>query len=253
MNWRTSAGRSGSWACATGCSGGTAAGLGTSQQSMDIQACNVSGRCSPWSNNITFHPYGPTNAVPGLRETHDDNSITFTWGTAGNEGRPITGYEIDGDRNQTVDAGTHSTTFGGLGYSTSRRIRVRAIAQDSGPGPWTAYVTGTTNAAPPPPPPTVDWVRPYGATGYQPGCDSGDCQWIQYHLSNFEGGVSIYCTFDSSNGTWPYNRDDGTNGSIQPGNGTNTSGKFFGFPKGWVKVTCHGTNGSDSFMRNPWG
>jgi hypothetical protein len=248
VNWRTTAGRSGSWSCSGGCSGGTATNLGTSQQSMDIQACNVAGRCSPWSNNVTFHPYGPTNGVPGLRETHDNNSITFTWGTAPSEGRPITGYEIDGDRNQTVGPGTHSTTFNNLGYSTSKRIRVRAIAQDSGPGPWTGYVTGTTNAAPQP---KVNWLRPYGSAGYQPGCSTGQCQYLQYDLQDFQGDIS--CTFASDHGPWPYNYDDGTNGSIQPRNGTNTSGKFFGFSNGWVRVTCTGSNGSDSFTRDPWG
>lgn len=248
VNWQTTAGRSGSWGCTGGCSGGTASNLGTSQQSMQVQACNVAGRCSPWSNSVSFHPYGPTNGVPNLRETHDNNSITFTWGTAPSEGRPITGYEIDGDRNQTVDAGTHSTTFSGLGYSTSKRIRVRAIAQDSGPGPWTAYVTGTTNAAPKP---KVNWLQPYGSAGYQPGCSTGQCQYLQYNLQDFQGHIS--CTFASSAGPWPYNYDDGTNGSIQPRNGTNTSGKFFGFSNGWVKVTCSGSNGSDSFTRDPWG
>jgi hypothetical protein len=183
----------------------------------------------------------------------DNNSITWSWGTTASNGRPITAYEIDGDKNAVVGSGTHSTTISGLGYSTTKRIRLRAQAQDSGWGPWTDYVAGTTNAAPPPPQPKVDWVQPTGATGYRPGCSSGDCQWIQYHLSNFQGGASIYCTFDSRDGAWPYNRDDGTNGSIQPGNGTNTSGKFYGFSDGWVKVTCYGSNGSDSFTKNPWG
>ncbi|WP_374971123.1 Ig-like domain-containing protein [Terrabacter sp. BE26] len=247
VNWQTSAGRSGSWDCSGGCSGGTAKNLGTSQQSMQVQACNVAGRCSPWSNSVAFQPYGPTNGVPGLRESHDNNSITFTWGTAPSEGRPITGYEIDGDRNQTVGAGTHSTTFNNLGYSTSKRIRVRAIAQDSGPGPWTGYVTGTTNAAPKP---KVNWLRPTGQTGFVPGCSTGDCQYLQYDLQDYQGAIS--CTFASSKGNWPYNYDDGTNGSIQPHNGTNTSGKFFGYPTGWVRVTCTGSNGSDSYTRDPW-
>ena len=254
VRWQTSSGRSGSWSYTSGMSGGRATNLGTSQQTMQIRACNTAGNCSPWSNQVTFHPYGPTQGVPNLRvSSKDNNSITWSWGTTASNGRAITNYEIDGDKNAVVGSGTHSTTIGGLGYSTTKKIRVRAKAQDSGWGPWTAYVSGTTNAAPPPPKPTVDWVRPTGATGLRPGCSSGDCQWIQYHLSNFQGGASIYCTFDSREGGWPYNRDDGTNGSIQPGNGTNTSGKFYGFSTGWVKVTCTGSNGTDSFTRNPWG
>lgn len=249
VNWQTSSGRSGSWACSGGCAGGKASNLGTSQQSMQIQACNVAGRCSPWSNSVTFHPYGPTNGVPGLRESHDDNSITFTWGTAPSEGRPITGYEIDGDRNQTVGAGTHSTTFGGLGYSTTRKIRVRAIAQDSGPGPWTAYVSGTTNPKPQPKVVSVYHGTRCGTTGcfdpYQ-GKECGtNCYHIGYELQNFEGAIS--CSVSG----WSQ-PDDGTAGTHRPTNGGNNSGKFLGYPDQGVTVTCTGSNGRDSATKNPW-
>ncbi len=253
VKWKTSAGRSGSWSCSGGCSGGTARNLGTTNQTMQVSACNVASECSPWSNSVSFHPYGPTNGVPGLRETHDDNSITFTWGTTASEGRPITGYEIDGDRNQTVGAGTHSTTFGGLGYSTSRKIRVRAIAQDSGPGPWTAYVTGTTNAKPPPPKPSVDSVYHGSATGTVSGCDSGRCYHIGYHLSNFTGSISCFITTDTYPGDFPYNYDDGSRGSHTPTNGANQSSKFYGFGNGYVRVKCTGSNGSAELTKNPWG
>jgi hypothetical protein len=250
VNWQTSSGRSGSWACSGGCSGGTAGSLGTSQQSMQVQACNVAGMCSPWSNSVTFHPYGPTNGVPGLRESHDNNSITFTWGTAPSEGRPVTGYEIDGDRNTTVGAGTHSTTFSGLGYSTSRTIRVRAIAQDSGPGPWTAFVTGTTNAKPNPQVVSVYKGTACGTTGcFDPfqGKECGtNCNHIGYELKNFEGAIS--CAISG----WSQ-PDDGTAGTHEPTNGRNNSGKFLGYPNQSVTVTCTGSNGRDSATKNPWG
>ncbi|MDN5765698.1 MAG: Ig-like domain-containing protein [Humibacillus sp.] len=249
VEWRTSAGRSGSWAGSP--TGGSATGLGTSRQSMSIRACNVAGRCSQWSNGKSYQPYGPTGAVPGLRESHNDNSVTFTWGTTASNGRTLTGYQLDGDRTATVGAGTHSTTFSGLGYSTSKSMRVRAIAQDSGPGPWTATVTGKTNAAPPPPPARITGFRGVGNTGVVDGCSTGSCQYLQYDLQDFTGRVT--CTFASSNGPWPYNNDDGTHSSITPKNGRNTSGKFFGYPTGWVKVTCSDSNGSDSATKNPWG
>ncbi|HET8594844.1 MAG TPA: fibronectin type III domain-containing protein, partial [Intrasporangium sp.] len=253
VRWQTSAGRSGSWSYTSGMSGGRATNLGTSQQSMQIRACNTAGNCSPWSNSVTFHPYGPTQGVGGISESHTDSTITFSWNKPADNGNAIQGYKVRGDVNVDLGPNETSYTFRGLGYSQTRTIRVTPFADRSGDGPTAGPRSGTTNAAPPPPPPRVDWVGPTGATGYRPGCDSGDCQWIQYHLSNFQGGASIYCTFDSRDGTWPYNRDDGTNGSIQPGNGTNTSGKFYGFSDGWVKVTCYGSNGSDSFTKNPWG
>jgi hypothetical protein len=202
------------------------------------------------SNAIRVHPYGPTQGVPNLRETHDNNSITFSWGTTANNGRPITGYEIDGDRNTTVDAGTHSTTFGGLGYSTTRKIRVRAIAQDSGAGPWTAYVSGTTDPKPNPKVTNVYHGSRCGTTGcfdpYQ-GQECGtNCYHIAYDLSQFEGNIS--CSVSG----WS-NPDDGTGGRIQPKNGSNNSTKFYGYPGGSITVTCTGSNGRDSFTRNPWG
>ncbi|GAB3063611.1 Ig-like domain-containing protein [Intrasporangium mesophilum] len=251
VNWRTSGGRSGSWACSGGCSGGTATFLGTSQQSMEIQACNAAGLCSPWSNNVSFQAYGPTNGVPNLRETHDDNSITFTWGTAPNEGRPVTGYEIDGDRNATVGAGTRSTTFGGLGYSTTRTIRVRAIAQDSGPGPWTAFVSGTTNPKPQPKVVSVYHGSQCGTNNcFDPvqGRQCGtNCYHIGYTLQDFATPIS--CAVSG----WSL-PDNGNSGTIEPSNGANNSGKFLGYPNQSVTVTCTGSDGrSDSFTKNPWG
>ncbi|MFM6848353.1 MAG: fibronectin type III domain-containing protein [Terrabacter sp.] len=249
--WRTTAGRSGSWGYNGGLSGGTATDLGTSQQSMQVQACNTAGNCSPWSNSVGFHPYGPTQDVPNLRvSSKDGNSITFSWGTTSSNGRPITGYEIDGDRNQTVGAGTHSTTFNNLGYSQTRTIRVRAIAQDSGPGQWTARVSGTTDPKPPPPALSISVQRGgQCAPTCTPadGCTSQDCQWVTYTLGNFTRPIS--CSVSG----WSQ-PDDGTGGSHEPDNGFNQSHKFYGFPKGSVTVTCHSADGRQkSDTKNPWG
>ncbi len=251
VRWRTTAGRSGSWGCSGGCSGASASNLGTAQQSMQISACNVAGQCSPWSNAVGFHPFGPTQGVPNLRvASKDGNSITFRWGTTASNGRPITGYVIEGDRNQTVGAGTHETTFTKLGYSTTRTIRVRAIAQDSGPGPFSARVSGRTDPKPPPPALSIS-VKRGGqcaptCTAAQ-GCTSQDCQWVTYTLGNFTRPIS--CAVSG----WS-NPDNGTGGSHEPVNGFNRSNKFYGFPNGSVTVTCRSADGrSKSATKNPWG
>lgn len=253
VNWRTSEGRSGSWGCTGGCSGGRATNLGTTSQTMQVQACNVAGRCSPWSGSVSYHPYGPTQPIRNPRETHDNTSITFAWDAPAYNGRAIVEYQVKENWSGTVRsqaASDRTYRVGGLGYSTSRTIQVRARAADSsGWSSWTS-ISGTTNAAPPPPQPSVDWVRPGPSAGFQPGCDSGDCQYIEYSLSNYQG--NIVCHFDSSDGTWS-TPDDGLSGRHDPVNGFNRSGKYFGFPNGWVRVTCTGANGSDSFTRNPWG
>jgi hypothetical protein len=252
VNWRTSSGRSGSWGCSGGCSGGTATDLGTSQQTMEIQACNVAGRCSPWSNGVTFHPYGPTKSIRNPGENHDNNSITFTWNAPDNNGRPITQYQVTGDKDETFGASRESTTIGGLGYSESRTIRVRAFATDSGWGPYTS-ITGRTNPAP-----AQKVVSVYKGPSCGPSnCPKPDgtqcgtnCNFVGYELENYTG--NIVCSLDSSDGAWG-TLDDGNSGRHNPTNGSNFSGKFFGFPTGWVSVRCTGSNGSDSATRNPWG
>jgi hypothetical protein len=256
VDWRASGGRSGSWSYTSGMSGGSAGSLGTSKQTMQVRACNTAGHCSPWSNSVSFHPYGPTQGVPNLRVTNQTNtSITWTWGTTAANGRPITNYEIDGDKKAVVGAGTHTTSISGLGYSTSKRIRVRAKAQDSGWGPWTTYVSGRTNAKPKPPALEITAQRgpncfktgdKYDCTVAE-GCTSGDCQNVAYTLKNFREPISCSVT------GWKQ-PDNGSGGTIKPTNGYNRSIKFYGFPSGSVTVTCTGADGrSKSDTKNPWG
>ena len=248
VEWRTTDGAyQGTWPAPS--SGGTTGNVGINQKAMEIRACNAAGICSAWSNDVTFNPYGPTKGVGGISESHTDSSITFSWSKPADNGNAIQGYRIRGDVNTTLGPNQTSYTFSGLGYSTTRTITVTPFADRSGDGPTAGPRSGTTNAAPPPPAPKVNWLAP-GSSVSRPDCGSSTCAKLRYDLSNFQG--SIRCTFDSSDGTWPYNWDDGSNGTIRPVNGTNDSGKYFGFPNGWVKVTCYGSNGSDSFTRNPW-
>ena len=252
VRWRTDAGRSGSWACSGGCSGGTASSLGTTQQSMQISACNVAGECSPWSGSVGFHPYGPTNAIRNPGETHDNTSITFTWSAPADNGRPITQYQVKENwsgSTSTQAASDRTYRVGSLGYSASRTIQVRANATDSGWGPWTS-ISGTTNAAPSPVVESVSHGSLCGSecnTGSDP-C-SGTCWHVGYRLSNFQGAIRCVISSDTGQVGLP---DDGTNGTHEPTNGDNNSGKFYGYPNGWVRVTCTGANGTDSATKNPW-
>ena len=54
-------------------------------------------------------------------------------------------------------------------------------------------------------------------------------------LSNYQG--NIVCSINSSDGAFD-TKDDGLNGRYDPHNGDNVSHKFFGFPGGWVTVSC---------------
>ncbi|GAA2470030.1 Ig-like domain-containing protein [Terrabacter carboxydivorans] len=254
VNWRTSEGRSGSWACSGGCAGGTAGNLGTNNQSMQVQACNVAGKCSPWSNAVSYHPYGPTQAVNGLRASSvGDHDITFSWGAAPDNGNAIDYYSVSssgGGSGCDGRTGGTSCTVSGLGYSSSVTVTVTAHAPRSGNGP-SRSASATTNAAPKP---QVTFIGHGSLCGAE--CKTGSdpctttCYHIGYTLQNYQGSIS--CTFDSDKGGWAL-PDNGGSGTHRPSNGSNNSGKYYGYPGGWVSITCSGSNGSDSARRSPWG
>ena len=121
VTYSTSSGARGSFSCGSGSCTQTTGALPVGSQTITVTTCNSANLCQT-SGGASISPYGATQGVPNLRVSNKDgNSITFSWGTTASNGRPITGYEIDGDRNQTVGAGTHSTTFNNLGYSTDAR------------------------------------------------------------------------------------------------------------------------------------
>ena len=247
VNWRTSEGRTGSWSCGSGCSGGTASNLGNNQQSMEIQACNVAGRCSPWSNSVTYHPFGPTQAVRNPGESHDTNSITFTWNAPTNNGRPITQYEVTGDKNETFGASRESTTIGGLGYDQTRTIRVRAFATDSGWGPWTS-ITGKTDGRPAMTVSLSKGTKCGSECIVEPGgwvCRGSNCYHFRYTVNN-SFGVTYSCVFDENG--------DGSFWSPEThtGDGTFNSGKFSGNSGVTITVACNGPGDRDARDSARW-
>ena len=258
VNWQTSGGRTGSWDCSNSCSGGTADSLGNDAQTMQIQACNVAGKCSPWSDSVQYHPYGPTKPVTNTGSSISGSggsfTITFTWDVQTN-GRPITGIQVRGDRNENLGGGARSISVS-AGWSERKSITVRAesVAGLSDP------VTITSGRTPDKPNPRMtffgrgvqcrgDCLVVTPGSSYQ--CGSG-CYHLRYTLQDYQG--AIRCTFDGTdtNGR-SWTADDGTGGTIEPRNGTNDSHKFYGLPSGRVTATCSGSNGSDSFTANPWG
>ena len=178
-------------------------------QTITVTTCNSASLCQTSGGGVHLAVrHDPGRARPP-RVEQDGNSITFSWGTTASNGRPITGYEINGDRNTTVGAGTHSTTFNNLGYSTSRTIRVRAIAQDSGPGPWTPNVTGTTDPKPPPPARRSGLPRTCAPQLLRPpaGCTAANCQLHRLRPEQLPGRHQLL-----SSAGWS-NPDDGTAGT----------------------------------------
>jgi hypothetical protein len=76
------------------------------------------------------------------------------------------------------------------------------------------------------------------------------CYHIGYTLQNFVGPIS--CSLQDDAGDWAQ-PDNGSNGTITPHNGSNDSRKFYGYPRGYVSITCTAGNGRASATKSPWG
>jgi hypothetical protein len=64
--------------------------------SVTVSACNESNKCGPDSNVVSgmdTDPYGKPQA-PTVSATQNGDSIDYTWSGGGNNGRPITGYNV---------------------------------------------------------------------------------------------------------------------------------------------------------------
>ena len=188
------------------------------------------GQCSPWSNTVSFHPFGPTQGVPQPRvESHDNNSITFTWERP-DEQRPADHGLRDRRRPQPDRRCGHARRRRSTASATPRRgpsgsgpsRRTRAAARGR------PTVTGTTD-------PTAAPAE--GDLGLQRGGQCGP--------RRAPPGRSAARTATTSATTWGTsyvpsaapsrrwsNPDDGTGGSHGRRNGCNHSNKFFGFPNG---------------------
>ena len=259
VNWRTSAGRSGSWDCSAGCSGGTAADLGNTQQSMEIQACNVAGRCSPWSNNVGFHPYGPTKPVTNTNSSISGSggsfTITFSWdvpdqrppdhrhpGARRPQRRPRRQRPLHHVQRSAATTRKSITVRARVGRG-SQRPRDHHLGADAGQAQPEDHLLRPGQPVPERLPrrhpeqqlPVRHRVLPPAlhAAGL-PGCD-------QLHLRRHrQNGRS-------------WGADDGTGGTIEPSNGTNNSHKFYGLPTGSVTRDLPGRQRSGLLHREPVG
>ncbi|MBB5874069.1 hypothetical protein F4553_007503 [Allocatelliglobosispora scoriae] len=219
---------------------GSVTGLanGTSYQ-IRVRACNdVCGNWSGAGNSVT--PYGPVPRPNAGASKLGATQVRLSWSSGGTNGRPLNRVEYRVNGGGWVNGGTSGSVDVGNGNNQTWSIDVRAFDSAGQVSP-TASASATTD---PPTPPTVTVEKGGSAVG-QPGCSAPSCAFIVATLTNFAGGTAYTCSINSSQGALG-SVTVTTNGS---GNGSRQSLSYFGFPTGWVSVTCAGNTG----RRDPWG
>ena len=84
-----------------------------------------------------------------------------------------------------------------------------------------------------------------GSANGQPGCSNPSCAYIRADLADMAPNTTYTCSINTAHGSLS-SFTVSTNGA---GNGGRQSLSYYGYPSGWVTVTCGGVSGT----RNPWG
>jgi hypothetical protein len=197
VEYQVSGGPSGNWA--TSAAAGTVmtqtiAGLTNgSTYAVTVRACNEKdcGDNSPPSNAVI--PYGKPQQ-PNVSAVANNKTITFTWGGGGNNGRPISQYQVCLDGNCTQQgAGSLSHDYG---YAETHTISVRAI--DS-VGQITDPVSASARTADPPSPSVQAALGGAGSSKVGTCGASSGCHWVNFTASYFAPGTyAVNCHFSDN-------------------------------------------------------
>ena len=212
-----------------------------STATIQVRACNGSSgstqtgaTCSAWVSKQTT-PYGPIG-TPSISVSPSNDYIngTASWNA---NGKPV---DVVITRNGSPIWSTNGTGSGShsfsdhIGWSSTGNYVVTVSDTALWPGQTSARASKNANASAttPPIPPTVTVSKGGSAVG-QPGCTDPSCAYIVATTANFPGTVT--CSVSAT--------DHGTAGYItwtQGGTATKQSPDYFGWPNGWVEVTCGG-------------
>ncbi len=199
---------------------------------LKVRACN--DMCGEWSaQSAAVTPYGPVNTPGAGAAKNGARHVTVSWSQPAANGRPIARLEIslNGGGWENVGTGNGNRTVGD-GPNQTWQIRVRAI--DSA-----GQVSAIASAQAATDPPQVNVSK--GARTSASDCTTSACALIVIELVNFPANTTVSCSFKSS-----HSGDVFSNGSYR----TNGDGyyrgqttKYFGWPGGYVEVTCNGVTG----------
>lgn len=210
-----------------------------STATIQLRACNGSSgssqtgaQCSAWVSRQTT-PYGAIG-TPTISVSPSSDYIngTASWNANGKDvnvvitrnGSPI--WSANG-----TGSGSHSFSDH-IGWSSTGNYVVTVSDTALAPGQTSPRQTKTASdsATTPPPPATVGVSKGASAVG-QPGCSDASCRYIVATTANFPGTATCHIS----------NATGGTAGFIswtQGGNQTKQSPDYFGWPGGFVEVTC---------------
>lgn len=246
----------------------SSAGLGTTytwtgladgtSYNFRVRGVNVEAGSGASSANASATTYDVPSAPGGLTASPGNGRISISWNVAGNNGSGLIEYEVlrttGGSCSGTVinkALSPRSHTFTSLSNGTQYRVCVRA-RNGIGTGPWSSAV------ATPVAPKVVTLTRGASCAGvvFGPGDVCGATgYYVNVQISGFTPNhtYTYLCQSDDGGGTnyvtYASNVTISTNGS---GNGSrinSTSGCWYGFPNGSMRVVVDGV--SDTVR--PWG
>jgi hypothetical protein len=212
-----------------------------STATIQVRACNGSSgstqtgaTCSAWVSKQTT-PYGPIG-TPSISVSPSNDYIngTASWNA---NGKPV---DVVITRNGSPIWSTNGTGSGShsfsdhIGWSSTGNYVVTVSDTALWPGQTSARASKSASASTTTPSvaPTVTVSKGASAVG-QAGCTDPSCAFIVATTANFPGTVT--CSVSAT--------DHGTAGFItwtQGGTATKQSPDYFGWPNGWVEVTCGG-------------
>ncbi len=256
VKWRSTGGDSGTWACG-GCADGTTrtfttTRLPTTVQNISVSACNDATpvQCSGWSGGSSVHPYGPTQAVTGLKSTVTGSggnyTITWTWNNVSN-GRAYDKVTVSGAVDRTLGGNAESVSVS-AGYSASKSITVTPSVTtpqgtDAGPGRSDSATT------PDRPPPTVKVTEGGSCSGSScdpqaPGNCRTTCYFVVIASGNWQAGSMTCDVSGASQGQFATK-------TVQT-NGTHQTTAFYGYGD-TVTIRCRNGSESASDSKGNWG
>jgi hypothetical protein len=209
--------------------------------SLSLQDCNENSQCSV-SNSITVNAYGPIPAPSISLSKVGPTTLRITASADGN-GRPIS--------IQVLTTHGNSWTFTTLGawswvhdyvvpYGTDEQAHLGIT--DSAGRPTPPQVHSQVQSSDPLPV-SVSVSKGASAVG-RSGCSDPSCAFIVATTANFTSNVS--CTANSREGS------GGFFSWTQGANATRQSPDYYGYPGGWVSVTCTDGQGHSATGRLTW-
>ena len=262
VEWRTSAGKSGSESCSGDCSfSGTLVLDSIVVQTLSIRGCTDAGTCSEWSAaSSAFQPFGPTLPVVMGQVTPKKQGstydVTFTWQIREN-GRAVGVAVTSTGGTCAVEASNTGCTINNVPYDTPLSVTVTTSSLDDKGKPVTAAGTATASAnyrTPAKVPATIT-LTPSTQTCVVPDCTQKTrtayvspagktCRYVQLASANWDA-ATMRCTVKTSVGEVLGTEDFTTN--------TTVVGSTFYGETGTLTATCtNSTTGEQATDNGSW-